>query len=165
MKIFSFLIFVASLINATHIHSADIDHKDSWLGGILKYATSKNLTRSQSPTKTIRMSMSIVRVKIFLQITGQKNMINWLIMIMKTAIMKELIMETILMKNFMMIITILKRPSKIQNQAGVSIPPRLQAWVSQKTKCSPIHITSDLMVHKLWRIMTLQILSEFDRIF
>ena len=58
MKIFNSLIFVASLINATHIHSADIDHKDSWLGGILKYATSKNLTRSQSPMKTIRTSTS-----------------------------------------------------------------------------------------------------------
>ena len=46
MKIFSFLIFVASLINATHIHAADIDHKDSWLGGILKFATSKKYQRS-----------------------------------------------------------------------------------------------------------------------
>ena len=44
MKIFSFLILIASFINATHIHLADIDHKESWLEGILKYATSKNET-------------------------------------------------------------------------------------------------------------------------
>ena len=46
MKIFSFLIFVASLISPTHIHTADIDHKNSWLGGILKFATSKKYQRS-----------------------------------------------------------------------------------------------------------------------
>ena len=41
MEILSFLIFVASFINATHIHAAKNDFKQSWFEGILKAATSK----------------------------------------------------------------------------------------------------------------------------
>ena len=61
MKIFSFLIFVASLINATHIHDADIDHKDSWLGGILKFATSKKYQRSglSEGAHTVRLAHAV----------------------------------------------------------------------------------------------------------
>ena len=86
MKIFSFLVFVASLISATHIHAADIDHKDSWLAGILKYATSKY--------------RQIGQVLLFFKIIGQKNMI---ILAMKTVVMKALITEQIMMTNLTMI--------------------------------------------------------------